>query len=131
MIGELLARLGEDLANRISGPLSLRLLLQPGVAAFLAVRAGMRHARERRPPYFQTLWTNRSQRGRLLREGLSDVAKVLGLAVALDAVYQLLVLHWIYPGEALIVALILAFVPYLLLRGVANRVARGRYRRNA
>ena len=29
-----------------------------------------------------------------------------------------------YPGEALIVALLLAFVPYLLIRGPAARIAR-------
>jgi hypothetical protein len=29
-----------------------------------------------------------------------------------------------YPGEALIVALLLAFVPYLLIRGPAERIAR-------
>jgi hypothetical protein len=39
-------------------------------------------------------------------------------------VYQLIVLHFVYPGEALIVAFILAIIPYVLLRGPAMRVAR-------
>jgi hypothetical protein len=42
----------------------------------------------------------------------------------MDAVYQFKVFRWVYPGEALLVALILAFVPYLLLRGAVNRLAR-------
>jgi len=42
----------------------------------------------------------------------------------LDVVYQLIELHFVYPGEALIVAFILAILPYLILRGPAMRVAR-------
>ena len=38
--------------------------------------------------------------------------------------YQYLVLNTFYPGETLVVALLLAFVPYLLLRGPIERVAR-------
>jgi hypothetical protein len=44
--------------------------------------------------------------------------------VVLDVVYQLIVLHFVYPGEALIVAFILAIVPYVILRGPVVRVAR-------
>jgi hypothetical protein len=46
------------------------------------------------------------------------------LAVALDLVYQYRVLDRLYPGEALIVALLLGYVPYLLVRGPAARIAR-------
>jgi hypothetical protein len=35
----------------------------------------------------------------------------------------------LYPGEALIVAIVLAFIPYLLIRGPAARLARWWYRR--
>ncbi len=126
MLEDLWSRIAHDLAGRVTGPLQLRLVLQPTVAAILAIRAGLRDARAGRPPYFRTVWTDRSRRGRLLREGLGDVAKVLGLALVLDVVYQLIVLRWVYPGEALLMALLLAFVPYLLLRGVANRWARWR-----
>jgi hypothetical protein len=47
------------------------------------------------------------------------------LAVVLDVVYQLIEHRWVvYPGEAVLVAIILAIVPYLLLRGPVNRIAR-------
>ncbi|HEX5512900.1 MAG TPA: hypothetical protein VFY81_00745 [Gammaproteobacteria bacterium] len=36
----------------------------------------------------------------------------------------MLVLRLIYPGEALFVAFVLALLPYLLIHGPANRVAR-------
>jgi len=39
-------------------------------------------------------------------------------------VYQWILFRWIYPIEAMVVAVILAIVPYLALRGVVNRVAR-------
>jgi hypothetical protein len=32
--------------------------------------------------------------------------------------------RFVYPGEAILVAIILAIVPYLMLRGVVNRLAR-------
>jgi hypothetical protein len=44
--------------------------------------------------------------------------------MCMDTVYQLIVLKAFYPAEAVIVALALAFVPYLLLRGPVARIAR-------
>ncbi len=50
------------------------------------------------------------------------IGKVFVIALILDAVYQYIELEWFYPVEALLVALILAVVPYLLLRGPINRI---------
>ena len=47
-----LTRIWQDLVARVGGPMSVRLLLQPAVAAFLAVRGGMQDAKEGRSPYF-------------------------------------------------------------------------------
>jgi hypothetical protein len=33
-------------------------------------------------------------------------------------------MRWIYPGESIVTATILAIVPYVVLRGVTNRIAR-------
>ncbi len=60
----------------------------------------------------------------MVKEAWKRIGKIFILAVVLDVVYQLIVLHFVYPGEALIVAFILAIVPYVLLRGPAMRVAR-------
>jgi hypothetical protein len=54
-MGESLAQLWENLIGRASGPMNLRLLLQPAVAAFFGIRAGLRDAREGRKPYGWTL----------------------------------------------------------------------------
>ena len=48
--------------------------------------------------------------------------KVFMLALALDVVYQIVELRFVYPGEAVIVAFLLAIVPYLILRGLVTRL---------
>jgi hypothetical protein len=121
---ELVTRVWADLAGRVGGPLTFRLILQPAVAAVFAILAGLKDAREGRPAYFWTILGSPADRRALLREGWRAVAKVFVLAVVIDAIYQFIVLRWFYPGEALIVAFVLAFVPYLLIRGPVNRIAR-------
>jgi hypothetical protein len=121
-----LARIWENLGGRIDGPLSFRLLLQPVVAAVLAIRAGLHDARAGRPPYFWAILTSPDDRRALLREGWKAVAQIFVLAVVMDTVYQLIVFRWVYPVELLLVAFLLACVPYLLIRGPVNRIARRR-----
>ena len=110
---ELFTRVWNDLVGRVTGPMTFRLVLQPAMAILFAVRDGLKDAREGRPPYFFSVFTDPSHRRYLLGEGFKAVARVLGFAVLMDAVYQFKVFRWVYPGEALLVALILAFVPYL------------------
>jgi hypothetical protein len=47
---------------------------------------------------------------------------VFVLALVLDVVFQIMVLKTVYPGEVIIVAFLLAIVPYLLLRGLVTRL---------
>jgi hypothetical protein len=122
---DVLARIWEDLGGRVGGPLSFRLLLQPLVAMVLAIRAGLEDARTGRPAYLWSIATSSDHRRELLREGWKAVAKVFVIAVIIDAVYQVMVFRWVYPGELLIVAFLLACVPYLLIRGPANLIAGG------
>lgn len=128
-MGDVLARIAENLAARIGGPLTFRLIIQPMVAAFFAIRAGLKDAQESRVPYGWVILADPVNRRDLLTEGWKDVAKVFAIAVAIDFVYQVTELRWFYPEEALIVAAILALIPYLLLRGPANRIARHWHRR--
>lgn len=117
-----------DNLGRVSGPMWVRFLIQPAVAAVLGVRAGLRDVRLGRPPYLWTIFHDASARHELLREGWKDIAKVFVMAAVMDAIYQLAVFRWIYVGEMLIVACLLAAVPYLLIRGPVNRVRRRRGR---
>ena len=51
-------------------------------------------------------------------------------AFHLDLQILLIVLRWVYPGEVLLIAILLAVVPYLLIRGPVSRIARRRRSKN-
>ena len=123
---DILMRVWENLIVRPSGPLGLRFLIQPAVAILLATRDGIKDARTGRSPYFWTILTDSAERRARLREGLLAVSKIMILAVVLDTIYQYKVMGRFYPGEALVVVLVLAFIPYLLVRGPVARIARRR-----
>jgi hypothetical protein len=117
-----ISRMLENLMGRVSGPMHFRIILQPLMAVIFAVLDGIKDAHSGRPAYFWALFTDRGYRSELLRSGWKSVGKVFIIALLLDTVYQFWVLHWFYPGEALLVAFFLAIVPYLLLRGPVNRI---------
>jgi hypothetical protein len=117
-------RFVDNLLDRVSGPMKFRLVLQPLMAAIFAIVAGLRDAKEGRPPYFWTVVSDPSQRAYMLRDGWKSVGKIFVLAVVLDVIYQIVVLRFVYPGEVIVVAFLLAIVPYLILRGLVNRIAR-------
>ena len=119
---EILARFIEDIAGRVRGPMSFRGILQPLMAVIFAVRDGSKDAREGKPPYGWALFTNADHRRELLHSGWKATGKIFVLALILDAIYQYIAVKWFYPVEALAVAVLLALVPYLLLRGPINRV---------
>lgn len=119
-----LARVFNDVVGRLDGPLHFRFLLQPVMAILFATRDGLRDAREGRPAYFWSLFTDPDHRRDLLRNGWKSISKVFILAIVLDVIYQAIVIRWFYPVEALLVALLLALVPYLLIRGPVNRLKR-------
>lgn len=122
MVEDLLSRIWEDLIGRGSGPLKFRFILQPIMAASFGIHDGLKDARKNRPAYFWALFTNPVYRRAMLRDGWKSIAKIFIFATILDAVYQVIVFHRFYPGEALIVANALAIIPYLLLRGPVNRL---------
>ena len=121
---DLWMRIAGDLAARVSGPMKFRLVLQPTMAAIFAIRAGLADARAGRTPYFWTLISEPSQRAYLIKDGWKSVGKVFMLALVLDVVYQIIVSRFVYPGETIIVAFVLAIVPYLILRGLVTRLVR-------
>ena len=125
---DMLARVWMNLGDRVGGPMTFRIILQPTMAALLALLARLKDAREGRPPFFWTVLTDAANRADLLREGWKAIARVFFLAVIMDVIYQWIVARWIYPLEVLIVAILLAVVPYILIRGPVNRIAR-RWRR--
>jgi hypothetical protein len=114
----------ESLFARLDGPLHFRLIVQPTMAAIFAVIDGIKDAKLGRPAYFWEVVSNPEHRKELIKVGWKRIGKIFILAVILDVIYQLKVTHWVYPGETLTVAILLAIVPYFLLRGPINRLVR-------
>ena len=121
---ETLTRIWTDLVGRLTGPLTLRLFMQPVMSSLFAVRDGWKDAKAGRPPYLWALLTHPHERRPLLTDGLKSVGKIFAFAIILDVIYQLIVFRWIYPVEILDVGILLAVIPYALLRGPINRIAR-------
>jgi hypothetical protein len=115
-----------DLIERPDGPMRLRFILQPLMATIAAIRDGLKDARSGRSPYFTIVLGNLRERAGLLREGLNATARIIALGLVMDVIYQAIVFKTFYPDQALVVALVLAFVPYLIIRDVTARVSRSR-----
>jgi hypothetical protein len=123
------ARFWHDLVDRTTGPMKFRLILQPSIAAIIAILDGLRAVRDGRPPYvsMRVLRNPHESLGQIrdgLNVALNATARIIVLAVVLDAIYQILVLGTFYPVEALVVALLLALVPYMIIRGLVVRAWR-------
>ncbi len=119
---DIFSRIAEDLTGRLSGPMHFRFILQPVMATIFAVKDGIKDAREGRVAYFWGLFTEPEHRMDLIRRGWKSVGKIFCLALVLEVIYQVWQLHTFYPGEGLFIALVLAIVPYLLIRGPVNRL---------
>jgi len=86
-VEDILIRGWENFVARTTGPMSLRFVMQPLVASFLAIRAGLRDARVHRPAFLWSALTQSGSRWSRFVEALKDVSRVLILAVILDIIY--------------------------------------------
>jgi hypothetical protein len=117
-------RMWQHIVDRPGGPMSFRFLLQPVMALIAALHDGIGDARSGRTPYFHKLITDPQHFGGNLNEALIATARIVLLALGMDAIYQAIVLKTFYPGEMVMVAILLALLPYILLRGPIARIAR-------
>jgi hypothetical protein len=121
---EELGRVWRNIVARPGGPMTFRFVLQPVMAGVAALRAGVADARLGRTPYLSAILFGAERRGSRLWEGIVSTARILILGVVMDVVYQLAFLGGeFFPAEAAIIAVLLAFVPYALLRDPIGRVA--------
>jgi hypothetical protein len=121
---EVLERIWRNLLDAPRGPMSFRFILQPLMSAIVAIHDSVKDARTSRLRHFWTVADNPRERMERLREGLIATARIILLGMAMDVIYQFLVFKTFYPAQALLIALLLAFVPYLLIRGPATRIVR-------
>jgi hypothetical protein len=122
---EILNRGVGQLLGRASGPLQCRLVVMPTVVTILAIRAGLRDARQGQPSFLWGIFTEPAQRRRRLVAGWRDIARIFVIALVLDTAYQVMVLRAFYVGQALIVAAACAMVPYILFRSSTTLLVRG------
>lgn len=116
------ARTLEHLLGRLDGPLHFRFIFQPLMAIIFAIRDGRRDARAGHPPY--RLITHPERRREVLRTTWKGVGKVFVIAIILDVVYEIIELGHFYLLQTLTVALVLAVIPYALVRSPANLLTR-------
>ena len=104
------------------GKFQIRLILQPLIAIILGLRFGVRDAKAGKRPFFHALAHGEGGRGALLKHAARDVITPLIVAVIIDSVLQQLINHRIRPFASVIVGGILVFLPFLIVRALANRV---------
>jgi len=121
-----LTRIWHEIVARPSGPLAMRFYLQPLMATGFAIYDGLHDARNNRPAYLWAVLTRKGERLEMIRSGWASVGKIFIVAFLIDTGYTLYVLGRIRPISSLLVATTLALVPYLVLRGPVNRIARTR-----
>jgi hypothetical protein len=123
-IFDMIERGWENFLARPNGSFGFRFILQPTMAALLALRSGIEDAREGKQGYLWALLSKRDRRFQLLHEGWRGARTPFLVAIVLDSIYQIIEVRFIYPLEMLFTATLLALVPYALLRGPFNRLAR-------
>jgi len=125
MLDNIVNQTWQEITARPDGPMALRFYLQPAMATFFAIRDGWKDAKKGRPAYFWALLTtNVEHRRELLGDGWKSIGRIFAMAIVMDLIYQLAVLHGLRPLQTMVVAVLLAIVPYLVFRGPANRVAK-------
>ena len=120
---EVQQRFWSDIFERAGGVMSFRFFLQPAMALLAALPDGINDAKHGHSAFF---WTDRGdptlRRGRL-RQGLISTARVVVLGILMDVIYQLRALDQFYPAEAVMMAILLAVIPYFVFRWIIERVA--------
>lgn len=111
--------------SRMEGPFSFRMIIQPLMAVIFAIIDGLKDAKWGKPAYLWAVASSSEHRRDLLKDGWKHFGKIFILAIMLDVLYQLKVHGTINSWVGIIIAaLILAVLPYMLLRGPINRIAR-------
>lgn len=117
-------RLWSDMSGRFGGPMTFRFFLQPIMAAIAALIDGLRDVREGHRSFFWSAILDRSLKRGRLKEGLVSTARIVLLGISMDIIYQMRVLDDFYPAEAVLIAILLAIVPYFVFRWIVEMVGR-------
>jgi hypothetical protein len=122
---ENIQRIWHNLLYRPDAPMRFRFILQPLMSAIAGIHDGLGDVRAGQAPLW-TVMRDPQKRAVRLREALNATARIILLGIAMDVIYQAMVLGTFYPVEAVIIAVLLCFVPYLIIRGPVVRALRRR-----
>jgi hypothetical protein len=114
----------EHIRQMLSGPGTLRFIVQPTLAVLVGVWHGRRDARVQRAPFLAGLIRSRGRRVAWLLQTLQSIALPLTLALVASVVFQYVIRSHVRPSYALLYAATFVAVPYLLTRSLTNRVVR-------
>lgn len=115
------SELTNELVQRVNGPFSLRLLLQPTMAVLFALRDGRADAQAGVEPYLSRIFFRPGQRRETVASAWASVGKVLVIAFLLDIAFQLATGGGFSPIESAVMASLLCSIPYTILRGPSAR----------
>jgi len=127
---EIVLQFLENTLHRTEGPMNIRIIIQPLMSTIFAVIAGVKDAKNNRKPFLWRFKFLRKERIKIVKETYRDVGKVFILAIVLDIIYQCIVVYShntkdaISIKESVLVAFILAIVPYAIVRALINRIMR-------
>jgi hypothetical protein len=116
VIRALFAVFWAEVVSRTTGPLALRFLLEPFMAAALAICDGMRNARSKR------FLPGAAKDQKPFLEGTSIASRVFFIVIGMDVIYHYVVLTAVRPLQAVTVGFLLACISYVLVRGRAARI---------
>jgi hypothetical protein len=111
-----------------SGRGQLRLILQPLIAMIVGIRVGITDAKLHRDPFIERLaLSDRKSRRTLAKQAARSVLLPFCLAVVFDGILQYLMLGYVRPMAALIMGVLLIWIPFALARSITNRIWRLRH----
>lgn len=123
IVRDVFARGSDQLYGRINGPLNLRLIITPTVSTILALRDGWKGARRgERSFLWDVLQHPPAKRKEIVHAVWKSLKKVIFLAFTLDLIYQLYVFRAYYVFQTILLVLVLALIPYTVIRGLTTRI---------
>ena len=129
-IGDMFGRIYDQMVGRFYGPMHLRLIVMPCVVTVIAIQAGWRDARKRKPPYLSSVIGDPAIRRAQIRAAWPALKRIVLMAFVLDFVYQIYVFRAYYVFQTVLLTLVVVILPYILVRGTTTRVARVFYKAN-
>src|SRR5947208_13316405 len=106
----------QTIGDSLAGKAKFRLILQPAMAILLGFRLGIADAKDGRMPFIRRLATSSGERWKVFKHSFREALLPLALALIVDAIVQYLLLHSIRPVAALVVGLLLVWLPFVVLR---------------